>query len=296
MKRQSEFNLLIVHGDGSRILRLNLPRWVLWGSLLAVVLGVSTLGAIFGDYVSLKREGPYHERLRRQVAEQAALVNSFSQRTTELRKEISSWRELHARIWEPFGPDEKFGQQRSLGIGGGQAERDARSGQQGSSLSRELDLIEASVAEEGQSLRALEQFVTGAKKILASLPSRWPLRGAVNSGFGRRFSPWTASPEFHSGIDISANQGTQIKAPAAGTIIFAGHSPEYGNLIVVDHGQETKTLYGHLSRIHVAAGQTVTRGQLIGFSGNTGRSSGPHLHYEVQLRGQAVDPRGYLWN
>ena len=118
----------------------------------------------------------------------------------------------------------------------------------------------------------------------------------MNSEFGRRLSPWTSNPEFHSGIDISADRGVPVKAPADGVIAVAGQNAEYGNLIVIDHGQEIKTLYGHLSKIHVVQGQAVTRGQLIGFSGNTGRSSGPHLHYEIQVKGQAVNPRGYLWN
>ena len=293
MRSESGFNLLIVHGDGSRIVRLRLPRWMLWGGLLTLVLGVSTLGAIFGDYLSLKHETSHIGTLRQQVQEQAKLIDGFYRRTGELRKEVASWRELQARIWEPFGPEEGLSPRKSGGIGGGQASGPA-SGHD--SITRELDLFEASVTELGQSLRALERFVTGAGKILASLPTRWPVRGAVNSEFGRRLSPCTSNPEFHSGIDISADRGALVKAPADGVIVFAGQNAEYGNLIVVDHGQEIKTLYGHLSKIQVVQGQTVTRGQLIGLSGNTGRSSGPHLHYEIQVKGQSVNPRGYLWN
>ena len=293
MRGGSGFNLLIVHGDGSRIVRLRLPRWLLWGGLLTLVLGVSTLGAIFGDYVSLKYENSQVGTLRQQVREQAKLIDGFYRRTGELRKEVASWRELQARIWEPFGPEEGLSPRKSGGIGGGQTSG-SPSGHD--SIVRELDLFEASVTEVGQSLRALERFVIGARKVLASLPSRWPVRGAVNSEFGRRLSPWTGNPEFHGGIDISADRGVPVKAPADGVIAFAGQNADYGNLVIIDHGQEIKTLYGHLSKIQVVQGQAVTRGQLIGFSGNTGRSSGPHLHYEIQVKGQAVNPRGYLWN
>jgi murein DD-endopeptidase MepM/ murein hydrolase activator NlpD len=118
----------------------------------------------------------------------------------------------------------------------------------------------------------------------------------VNSEFGNRKSPWTSEPEFHAGIDIGANRGTPIQAPAAGTVVFAGAAPEYGTLVIVDHGQEIKSLYGHLSQLSVKAGQKVERGTLLAYTGNTGRSSGPHLHYEILVKGRAVNPRAYLWD
>ena len=107
--------------------------------------------------------------------------------------------------------------------------------------------------------------------------------------------PWAASSEFHSGIDIGAPIGTEVKAPAPGTVVFAGRQAEYGVTLIIDHGNETKSLYGHLSKLNVAADQKIQRGDLVAFSGNTGRSSGPHLHYEIQVRGQPVNPNTYLW-
>jgi murein DD-endopeptidase MepM/ murein hydrolase activator NlpD len=293
--RHRNFNLLIVHGDGSRIVRLHFPRWLLWTGLLTLALGVSTFGAIVGDYLSLKRDWSQVARLRYQITEQTALINAFYQRTGELRKEIASWRELHAKIWEPFGPEENVSQRRGKGIGGGQAPESLMAGKP-TSLSQEFELFEATVAEEGQSLRALERLISRSRKVLASLPSRWPVRGSVNSEFGRRLSPWAGTPEFHGGLDIAADRGTAVKAPADGTVSVASFNPEFGNFIVIDHGQEIKTLFGHLSKLLVTQGQAVTRGQMIAQSGNTGRSSGPHLHYEIQVKGQPVDPRGYLWN
>ena len=89
--------------------------------------------------------------------------------------------------------------------------------------------------------------------------------------------------------------GTQVKAPAPGTVVFAGVHAEYGQTLIVDHGNETKSLYGHLSRLNVAVNQKIRRGDVIALTGNTGRSSGPHLHYEIQVKGQSVNPTGYLW-
>ena len=135
-----------------------------------------------------------------------------------------------------------------------------------------------------------------AGKALAALPSRWPIRGVVNSEFGRRISPWTGAPEQHSGLDIAAEIGTPVKAPAPGVVVFTGTMPDYGTTLVLDHGNEVKTLYGHLQNVQVLQGQKVERGQQIALSGNTGRTSGPHLHYEITVRGQPVNPRGYLWD
>lgn len=294
MRQPHRFNLLIVHGDGTRVLRLNLPRWILYGSVSVLLLAVSTLGAIFGDYLSLKRQFGQVAELQHQTAEQRALIGTFHTRITEIRSEVSKWRTLHAKIWEPFGP-ELGPAPKGTGIGGGEPVRAAFPGDR-VALAQELDLLSATVNEEGQSLRALERFIAKAGRVLAALPSRWPVRGAVNSEYGRRLSPWTGAPEFHGGLDISAERGTPVKAPAPGVVFFAGVQPEYGNTVILDHGNDIKTLYGHLQKVQVTQGQHVERGQVIALSGNTGKSSGPHLHYEILVKGQSVNPRGYLWD
>ncbi len=294
MRQPRRFNLLIVHGDGMRVLRLNLPRWIAYGGLALLALAVSTLGAIYGDYISLKRQFGRVAALQRQTAEQQTLIESFHTRIAEVRGEVSTWRNLHAKIWAPFGP-EAGPAPKGTGMGGGGPVRAAFPGDR-VALSQELDLLSATVNEEGQSLRALERFISKAGRVLAALPSRWPVRGAVNSEFGRRLSPWTGAPEFHGGLDISAERGTPVKAPAPGTVVFAGSQAEYGNAVILDHGNDIKSLYGHLQKVQVVLGQRVERGQVIAFSGNTGKSSGPHLHYEILVKGQAVNPRGYLWD
>ena len=165
------------------------------------------------------------------------------------------------------------------------------------SLLDELERVYTVVTEEGESLRALERFVANAGRVLTSLPSRWPVRGPVNSDFGPRLSPWSDSVgERHSGLDIGAARGASVTAPAPGTVVFTGSHAEYGIALVLDHGNDIKTLYGHLSRVDVAPGQTIERGQVVARTGNTGRSSGPHLHYEIQVAGKAVNPRLYLWD
>src|SRR5438876_1706452 len=126
-------------------------------------------------------------------------------------------------------------------------------------------------------------------------PSIWPVSGKLESGMGGRRNPFGGRGfEYHEGQDIDASYGTPVMVAAGGTITIAGRQRGYGNVIYVDHGAGLSTRYGHLSEIDVKIGQTVTRGQTIGLVGSTGRSTGPHLHYEVRINNQPVDPRQYL--
>jgi murein DD-endopeptidase MepM/ murein hydrolase activator NlpD len=129
----------------------------------------------------------------------------------------------------------------------------------------------------------------------AHLPNIWPVMGSLSSGFGVRNNPFGGySREFHKGQDIAVPLGTPIMATADGIVVSACWHHGYGNAIYIDHGNGIMTRYGHLSRIDVTEGQTVKRGDLIGLSGSTGRSTGPHLHYEVRINGEATNPLPYL--
>ena len=126
-------------------------------------------------------------------------------------------------------------------------------------------------------------------------PSLWPVIGKLESGFGGRRNPFGGSGyEFHTGQDIDAQTGDPVVAGARGTVTFAGVQNGYGNLVVIDHGGGLTTRYGHLSHIDITQGQTIERGQFIGRVGSTGRSTGPHLHYEIRINDEPVDPLPYL--
>jgi murein DD-endopeptidase MepM/ murein hydrolase activator NlpD len=127
------------------------------------------------------------------------------------------------------------------------------------------------------------------------IPSMWAHLGKVNNEYGYRRNPFGGGGyEFHAGMDINGERGDTILAPAKGRVVKAGWQGGYGNLIEIDHGNGLSTRYGHLSRIGVQIGDTVERGQLIGLIGSTGRSTGPHLHYEVRLGDKAINPRRFL--
>ena len=130
----------------------------------------------------------------------------------------------------------------------------------------------------------------------AAGPNLWPVLGPVTSGFGQREDPvlGTGEGEFHKGVDIGAPLGTPIHATADGTVVSAGLSNGYGREVILDHGHDIKTLYGHMSGFNVIAGQTVFRGEIIGYVGHSGRTTGNHVHYEVRIRDIAVNPHKYL--
>lgn len=132
--------------------------------------------------------------------------------------------------------------------------------------------------------------------ILASTPSIWPTRGWISSRFGYRKSPFTGRREFHKGLDIAGPTGTPVYAPARGKVTFLGKEGGYGMMLVIDHGGGKVTRYGHLHESPLKKGQEVMRGELIGTMGNTGRSTGPHLHYEVRVDGVPVNPERYILN
>lgn len=140
-------------------------------------------------------------------------------------------------------------------------------------------------------------FMQENKEVMLATPSIWPARGRLTSGFGYRRSPFGGgSGRMHRGLDIANKVGTPIIAPAKGVVTFAGWDNAYGNAILIDHGNNVVTRYAHLQSVNVTVGKQVQRGEVIGAMGNTGRSTGPHLHYEVQVAGVPVNPMRYILN
>ncbi len=154
----------------------------------------------------------------------------------------------------------------------------------------EIDALEEQSAVLAERIRQAQQQSSSVPVVVPSGSGvlGWPVSGPVTSGFGLRWG------RMHEGIDIAVAEGTPVRAAGAGTVIYAGWMGGYGNLVVVDHGNGLSTAYAHHSSLGVGVGQTVTAGQVVSYSGNTGNSTGPHVHFEVRVNGSAVDPLGYL--
>ena len=145
-------------------------------------------------------------------------------------------------------------------------------------------------------LNLLERKLVERSRMLASTPSIVPVRGILTDGFGGRRDPFTGGRDSHPAIDISSDSGQPVRAPADGVVVKAEWANGYGNVVYVSHGYGYSTRYGHLSKFNVKPGQSVQRGDVIGFVGSTGRSTGPHLHYEVRLNNNPVNPLEYILN
>ena len=161
-------------------------------------------------------------------------------------------------------------------------------------LSNRLDHLDKQAKIQSISFQELDNFFKNQKSLLSSTPSIWPARGWVTSGFGFRKSPFTGLREKHEGWDIAARAGSPVRATADGEVVVEGREYGYGNMIEVDHGYGVMTRYGHNSKHLVKVGDRVKRGQVIALVGNTGRSTGPHVHYEVLLHGVPVSPKNYI--
>jgi len=161
-------------------------------------------------------------------------------------------------------------------------------------LRSKLDTLSAEAARQEASLQELQAYFEDQKSLLASTPSMWPTRGWVTSDFGHRLDPFSAERILHKGLDIATNHGALVVAPSDGVVIFAGMESGYGKVLVLDHGYGVKTRYAHLSVIDAKVGDRVVRGAKIGSVGNTGRSTGPHLHYEVRVNGMPENPRKFI--
>jgi murein DD-endopeptidase MepM/ murein hydrolase activator NlpD len=139
-------------------------------------------------------------------------------------------------------------------------------------------------------LASVKTRIESQQALVRATPSSWPVVGWYTSAFGTRKDPFTGQPDFHAGLDIAANRGTPVRATADGTVQTAAYQGNYGNAIVVQHGFGLSTRFGHLSGFAVRPGQQVKRGQVIGYVGSTGRATSAHLHYEILIGGQPIDP------
>ncbi len=158
----------------------------------------------------------------------------------------------------------------------------------------QADLLTRASQEQAEQIKELLSALVKKKRKMACTPSIWPVRGQITSKFGYRRSDFTGKREFHKGCDIGAPKGTPIMAAADGMVTFSGRRSSYGNVIEIDHGRGYRTRYAHISKLLKKKGQWVTKGEVIARVGSTGRSTGPHVHFEVLKNGVQVNPHKYL--
>jgi murein DD-endopeptidase MepM/ murein hydrolase activator NlpD len=163
-------------------------------------------------------------------------------------------------------------------------------------VQREARQLGDLAASQERSLAEVTDQLESKRAHLASTPAIWPAKGWLTSRFGSRISPFTNRKHFHAGIDIAGQRGTDVISPARGKVVYSGSRGPLGKSLIIDHGYGVRTLYGHSDDLYVEKGDKVERGQRIAALGNTGRSTGPHLHYVVEVGGKAVDPLDYIFD
>jgi len=256
--------------------------------ITALALGIGSAAAWAPHYF-------FHARA---LAERAAAIELENQK---LREDKSHYEAVVAQMGEQLAAVESVAGRLAQAVGIKDIPSEHPSGGAGRAFSARADIF----GEESSALRKrienldtsfdrLEQAWGERLKVLASTPSLAPVSGFFSDGFGWRRDPIDGAREFHKGVDIVASKGTPVRASADGLVTAAGRMAGYGAMIQVVHGFGMSTRYGHLSRVMVTPGQRVKRGDVIGLVGSTGRSTGPHLHYEVFRAGVQVDPRKYL--
>ena len=291
------YTVLVLSDAAAAPRKLHISRRV--AAVLASVFCLVCLGFSFFvyEYVNLNVRMLELKHLRREAGAQSAMAEKIRQ----LEGEISKVRELDQRVRVAIGLDKAEVSSAALAQGGADSEtrnalRDAmaqRAGRLMDWVLGDLTTLAQEIASREQSLRELQTHLDKKTAVLAATPTILPTKGLVTAGFGYRKSPFTGKREFHEGMDIAALPGTPVVATADGIVRFAGPAASYGNVVFIDHGHGFATAYGHNSTIRVHARQRVRRGETIAYVGNTGRTTGPHVHYEVHLDGVASNPMKY---
>jgi len=302
MKKKEYFTFMFLPGPNKRVRTFSISKSVLKSVFLSLV-GVLALSIyLIYEYNSVKDKVWELQTVREELMQQKAQVQGFALNMLDYKRQMFLLRDLDTKLRRAvsLGPRDKA--QQLLGIGGpnelglqnlaslGEKKQEEALKE----MHQELTLLKGAATKQETSLQMLIEYFEDKRSLFASTPSIWPVRGWVTSPFGFRNSPFTGVQTFHEGMDIAAQTGTPVLAPADGVVIKAGFSSGYGNVIEVSHGYGIKTVYAHNSRLNAKEGQRVKRGDVISFVGDTGSSTGPHLHYEVRLNGLPVNPVKYL--
>jgi murein DD-endopeptidase MepM/ murein hydrolase activator NlpD len=266
---------------------VRLTKWVL--SALAFL--ALALVAIVVHYTWINVEVAELKRLRGENLALAAKAKAYEENAGRLQARVLTLQNMVTKLGLMAGVEESLPEARLGGVGGlSSYETTAPSLDIAGSL-QDMDQTVSALTEKSSRLQA---FFEDQQVLLAATPSIWPVRGYLSASFGNRKDPFTGMPDFHPGIDISTPRGTKIVAPADGVVTFEGRRGGYGNAIVLDHGFGIVTRFAHLDRFEARPGQRVRRGDVIGYVGNTGRSTAPHLHYEVWVDDQLQNPITFI--
>ncbi|MGD2089464.1 MAG: M23 family metallopeptidase [Candidatus Aminicenantes bacterium] len=313
--KENNYSVIIVSGATATNKEFVISSKLIRNSIIAFIVLLLIFGFIIFDYLNTSFNKEKMKRLERENIEKETTIDKLNADLREIEKRLNQMAVYKERISVAMGltsPDAL----KEVGIGGGS---DFAPGGAISSVPKGDEMPNSELINEGKKLKPSRdtamkkaenirqkaekiqerlEFVESAmekqKVRLAQTPSIWPTKGYLTSPLGWRTHPLTGKRDYHNGQDIATQFGNKIIATADGVVLVAGHWDYLGNLIIIDHGFGFTTRYGHLASFNVKEGDRVKRFQVIGYVGNTGRSSAPHLHYEVRYFGKPLNPMNFI--
>ncbi len=291
---------MYVPGESGSIRRYQVRRSRIRKCIYSALLALAVLVAGTVDYVHARRGMTELERLRRETGVQREQLQVYPARMETIANRLTAIDSLERKLrvitnLDPSDPTPLSG---IGGVDGGLLDSQdvawLSPSRRHQRMTESFDRLSEAGDAQAESLAALITHLEDQTARLLATPSIAPTKGWATSGFGYRTSPFTGNREFHRGLDIAGRIGTPVKAPSKGRVTFVGRRRALGNTVILSHDYGIETIYGHLEDVLVKPGTKVARGDLIARMGTTGRSTGPHLHYQVEVNKKPVNPRNYI--
>lgn len=288
MKARS-YTLYFASSDARRVRKLHVPSYAIHMLVVLALVGAVTLGAAVASYSRMLLKVANYNTLRSEEGRLRAQYVQLQAQAKDTRQQLSSLQSLATEVAATYGilrwRDTPFHVTNDFPA---EPRNFESSLNQFHFLVHNVSMV--TMVDESSLSLLPGPLPTNSRLV----PSLWPVLGPITASFGEREDPFTGEPAFHPGIDIGAPYGTPVRATANGVVVFAGVEEGYGRMVVIDHDFGISTCYAHLSGFNTQVGDRVNRGEVIGYVGDSGRSTGPHLHYEVRIHNTPVNPWRYL--
>lgn len=285
------FTILIIPEGSHRVRRFSVRRSLVKGTLAATLVLALGLVGLIADYGMTSLDRNELQRLQVENHEQRDELHRLVVKLEDLRQEMVVLAQNDAKVRVMAKLSAPKGDSLA-GIGGPAKEEDVN--RAFTEVQQRIDEVRRQIDLRRESQEEIQGILNDQRSLLAAKPQGWPVKGWLTSNFGVRRDPFNGKRKMHEGLDVAARTGAAVVATADGIVSSVSTEPGYGKVVTIDHGYGYRTIYGHNSKFQVKVGQRVRRGDRIASVGNTGRSTGSHVHYEVRLNGLPVNPHKYL--
>jgi len=291
---RNQMTIMIIPQKSGRVFRFRLSSFMM--NVAFLLLGGVIIGSsfLFIDYMRIRKRESDQRNFQQMIIDQKFKIREINNKLAIDQQELDELRDFEKKLRIISGFKDASPHLRVPGNGNGYSSFQNGITEQDDSFLEKLNVLDYEVKNREVSFFQLEAYLQEQKDRLGRTPSISPMKGYFSSQFGYRSDPLTGKRRQHNGIDIVNNMFTPIYAPADGVVVGTMTDNDFGYFLVIDHGYDTVSRYGHIAKFEVKVGQYVKRGDLIARMGNEGRSSGPHLHYEILVKDKYVNPSRYI--